>query len=394
MTVTSSQALATPRQVVPNIELLKLAITVKWQRPYSIPGVLIANVLRGALGITFRRLVCPEQFFDEECQPCPLYQNCAYGQLFVPTPPSDATQLRLQQDLPRPFIIEPPGLDPDEPLSPERLSFQLILFGTATNWLPFFITTIERLGHEGLGLHRMPFAIESVVARHPTGDEVLFEAGGSTLNLPRQSIRTSDILATPLTSAPPLPSSTSVNHPLRQRLTERMGLAARVPSPASMIPQDQSRPRIKVQFRTPMLLKSGSYKDDTGRIIPAREIRDCPPFGVLIRRLRDRLSALCLFFAESSWQHPDFAGLGRRADEVILIHSDTTWLTRQRTSTRTGQSHEISGFIGAAHYEFPSPAAFEEFSPLLKLGEYLHIGKNAPWGHGGVTVSLVKGTNP
>lgn len=383
-----SPAMTTPALGnLPDVELLKLQITVKWLRPYLIPGPLIANVLRGAVAITFRRLVCPEQFFNDECLPCPLYTDCAYGQIFAPSPPSDATQLRLQQDLPRPFIIEPPGLNPDEPQSAERLTFQLILFGSAIHWLPFFITTIERLGWDGLGRDRVPFDIEAITAQHPIGEESLFVAGDSTLNLPRQPVKTSDILAAPIPRVHSGPQRTPADNARRQRLQERMGLTPKLGAVTRTTSKDQSRPRIKIQFRTPMLLKSGSYKDETGRIIPAREIRDSPPFGVLIRRLRDRLSALCLVFGEAPWQHPDFAGLGHRADQVTLTHSDTTWLTRQRTSTRTGQTHEISGFIGESHYEFPTTVAFQEFEPLLKLGEYLHIGKNAPWGNGGVEIS-------
>lgn len=172
-----------------------------------------------------------------------------------------------------------------------------------------------------------------------------------------------------------------------------MGLTPAAPVAARPAAANRDRPRIRLQFRTPMLLKTGSYKDDTGRIVPAREVRDRPPFGVIIRRLRDRLSALCLFFGEP-WPHPDFAGLGQRADQVTLVHSNTTWLTRQRTSTRTGQSHEISGFIGEATYELPTPESFNEFWPLLKIGEYLHIGKHAPWGNGAMRVTHLEGANP
>lgn len=195
MTVLTPQSVPSPFVNIPNFDLVKLQITVKWRRPYSIPGHVIANVLRGAVAITFRRLVCPEQFFHDECAPCPLYESCAYGQLFAPSPPSDATQLRLQQDLPRPFVIEPPGLDPDQPQSSDRLTFQLILFGSAADWLPFFITTIERLGWDGVGRDRMPFDIESVIAQHPAGHETLFTKGDATLYLPQQRIKTSDIVA-------------------------------------------------------------------------------------------------------------------------------------------------------------------------------------------------------
>ncbi|MBW3541069.1 MAG: hypothetical protein KY476_12440, partial [Planctomycetes bacterium] len=92
---------------LPDVKLLRLEIAVRWSRPYEIPAPVVSNVLRGALGITLRRLVCPPEWLDNPCAPCPLYEACAYGRVFMPTPPPDATQLRLQQDLPRPFVIEP-----------------------------------------------------------------------------------------------------------------------------------------------------------------------------------------------------------------------------------------------------------------------------------------------
>lgn len=421
MKALNSDSTLLPSVSVPDIELLKLQITVKWRRANPIPGPIIANVLRGAVAITFRRLVCPEQYFHDECLPCPLYANCAYGQVFAPTPPADATQLRLQQDLPRPFVLEPPGLNPDHDFTAERLTFQLILFGTAIHWLPFFITTLERLGWDGMGPSRIPFDIEQVTALHPAGNETLFASGDSTLHLPQRRIITNDLISassallseTPpgATSAPtaersdapapplykggpgvvsmPIDSPLPPNHntPLRQRLQARMGL-----NPEHTVPSKAQRhatgPRIRIMFRTPMLLKSGSHKAENGRIIPAKEIRNRPQFGVLARRLRDRLSALCLFFGEP-WHHPNFAALGERSDAVQLVHSDTVWLTRTRTSTRTGQTHEISGFIGEADYEFPTPESLAEFRPLLQLGQYLHIGKNAPWGNGRINIILL-----
>jgi hypothetical protein len=155
-----------------------------------------------------------------------------------------------------------------------------------------------------------------------------------------------------------------------------------VPFPPTLNPQPST---LNLKFLTPTLLKTGSGIDSRGRRIPAAEVRDRPPFGVIVRRLRDRLSSLCTFFGEP-WQHPDFAALGRAADAVELVASNTVWLTRRRTSTRTGDTHELSGFVGQTTYQFPTPECLSTFLPLLKLAEYIHIGKHAPWGNGKVVV--------
>jgi len=377
-----------PQHIWPQIRALRLVVRTRWKRPTTIPGAVLANVLRGALGLTLRKLVCPDGWLDHDCAPCPLYRDCAYGQVFMPAPPPESTQLRLQQDLPRPFVIEPPGLHPDDRITPEGLSFRLMLFGSAIERLPYFISTLDRLGSDGMGRDRVPFQIEQIAACHPAGDETLFAAGSNSVSLPKKVITTKDLLDTPWpVEPPPLTSAADI----RRRVLTRMGITssddARRESEQS--PPDPHKPRVKIKFLTPLLLKSGSGIDDRGNRIAAQEVRDRPPFGVIIRRLRDRLSSLCMFFGEP-WTHPDFAALGAIADTVTLISSQTTWLTRSRQSTRTGQSHEISGLVGHSTYEFPNNEAFDTLASLLKFGQLIHVGKNVPWGNGEITPYLVE----
>lgn len=350
----------------PAISAVRLAIEVRWVRPTVIPGPVIANVLRGALGLVFRKLVCPREWMDNSCPPCPLYASCAYGQVFVPTPPADGNRLRLQQDLPRPFVIEPPGLASGELHSPDRLTFGLMLFGSSARFLPFFVTTLERLGREGMGRDRVPFDLVEVRSRHPAGDEVLLRAGEATLRLPTRRITTSDLLGH---DAPSSRSGSRETSP---------GAAAGKSSAAS--PR-----RLTLRFVTPTLLKTGSGIGPNGERLAAREVREKPELGVIVRRVRDRLSSLCAFFG-AGWFHPDFAGLGAAADRAALIESNTQWLSRTRRSTRTGQSYDLEGLVGEALYEFPDAATLEAVWPLLKFGELIHLGKNAPWGNGGVVV--------
>jgi hypothetical protein len=369
---------------LPSLRVTRLEIRTRWRRPTTIPGPIVANVLRGALGITLRKLVCPDEWIDNHCPDCPLYQSCAYGQVFMPTPPADAAQLRLQQDLPRPFVVEPPGLHPEDRLTPNGLTFRLMLFGSAIEQLPWLITTLDRLGYDGLGRERVPFQIEAIRSCHPAGDETLFTGGSSAVSLPRRFITTEDIVAAPwpVESRPP-----SVHSESRQRILARMRQAEAGPASTDLL-QDPSRPRLKLRFLTPLLLKSGSGLAADGTRIAAREVRDRPAMGVIIRRLRDRLSSLCTFFGEA-WNCPDFAAWGTLADTVTIADSHTTWLTRTRKSTRTGQSHELSGLVGQTTYEFPDERTFETLTPLLRVGELIHVGKNAPWGNGGMNGTLL-----
>lgn len=346
----------------PEIRALKLAISVRWQRPNVIPPQVLANILRGGLGITLRQLACPKEWQDNPCPPCPLYRDCPYGQVFSPSPPADAHQLRLQQDLPRPFVIDPLRQDQDQPTDPTGITFHLMLFGAAVFRFPIFVSTLERLGHAGLGRDRMPFQLQSITANHPAGSQVLFVGGNPRMTLPDRQISTGDLLGT---------------EPLVEKGTTPPGSAA---NPA----------RCRIRYLTPTVLKAGSGLDAQGNQIPAQEIRDRPPLGVLIRRLRDRLSALSAFFG-TPWNHPDFASLGQLADEVRLVDAQTAWETRRRHSTRTGHKHELSGFVGEADYEFPTTDHYAQLWPLLRFGELIHVGKHAAWGNGAIQVTRLEG---
>jgi len=287
----------------------------------------------------------------------------------MPTPPPNAPQLRLQQDLPRPFVIEPPGLDPKATVSPEEMTFRLTLFGTAIDRLPYFITTLERLGSDGMGRDRVPFDVQSIISRHHAGDECLFTAGSTTVYLPKQRL-----------SAERLGLLAGESQESSDKNQELNGSPSPCPRPLT----------VTIRFLTPTLLKTGSGLEAGGRRVAATEVRDRPPFGVIVRRLRDRISSLCAFFGEP-WNYPDFAALGRRADAVELIDSNTVWLTRRRQSTRTGMSHELSGFVGSAFYRFPDAQTLATIVPVLKLGEYVHVGKHAPWGNGKILVQTIGG---
>jgi hypothetical protein len=336
---------------LPSLRILKLRATLRWRRPDAIPGPAIANVLRGALGITFRKLVCPIEWFDHECHPCSLYRSCAYGQLFMPKPTQESGVLKKQQDAPRPFVIEPPGLHTEEDLNQEELSFRIVLFGTAVSESALFLSTLIRLCKEGIGRNRTPLDMVQVIAEHPQGDEIVLVGTESEIHSPSRYYTLSDF-----------------------------GFDS------NKILVDEA-PLLTIHFTSPLLLKAGSGVLPNGNRVEAREVRELPAFGVLISRLRDRLSSLSTFFGDK-WL-VDFRAIGERASQISIHQSKTVWLTRSRRSTRTGQAHEISGLVGHTTYRFGSQSELDFFLPLLRIGELIHVGKNAPWGNGGNSHRIV-----
>jgi hypothetical protein len=146
---------------------------------------------------------------------------------------------------------------------------------------------------------------------------------------------------------------------------------------------------LTVRFLTPTLLRAD------GKVIHS------PQFHHLFKRVRDRINALSTFFGDGPLD-ADFKGLGEQAEKVRTVSSQIEWVERFRTSSKTHQRHELSGFVGECTYEFPEPDACHsersEESPqscdqesaisnleLLKwliAGELLHAGRHAAWGNG------------
>ena len=64
------------------------------------------STLRGGFGHVFKRIVCT--WPPGDCPRCLLKSTCSYPYIFETAPPPGATKLRSIDQIPRPFIIEPP----------------------------------------------------------------------------------------------------------------------------------------------------------------------------------------------------------------------------------------------------------------------------------------------
>ncbi len=136
----------------------------------------------------------------------------------------------------------------------------------------------------------------------------------------------------------------------------------------------EDRERVALRFATPTELKSG------GRLV--RE----PDFGVLFKRLRDRVGALRQLYGSGALDI-DFAGLGSRSERVRMTESRIEWHAAERRSSRTGQVHAIGGFTGEAEYE----GELGEFMPWLRAARWVGVGRQTVWGKGDVRIADSRG---
>src|SRR6516165_6430860 len=105
--------------------------------------------LRGGFGHVFKRTVC--LWPPGDCGRCLLKNTCAYPYIFETAPPPGSAKLRGLEQIPRPFVIEPPDDGRTVYQPGERIEFRLVLVGRALEYLPYFVFTFRELGETGLG---------------------------------------------------------------------------------------------------------------------------------------------------------------------------------------------------------------------------------------------------
>ena len=105
------------------------------------------NIVRGAFGSIFRRLVCRPQCRDPRT--CEIREACPYARVFEPRLASGRPS--GLSDWPRPFVFRAHHLDGRSVEPGESFHFDLHLFEVREPWLAHFAHSFEQLAREGLG---------------------------------------------------------------------------------------------------------------------------------------------------------------------------------------------------------------------------------------------------
>lgn len=305
----------------------------------QMPAYNKGNVIRGGFGSTFRRIVCHGNCRDPET--CDLRFVCPYTAVFNPFVPEGSEKISKNRDIPRPFVIKPPLEATETYLPGERLTFDLVVVGKAKDYLPYFIVTFKELSHFGVGRARTPCELVSVEAVSPEREITqVYSLDDNMVRPPSRDIRWADLLA--------------------YASADRNG-AGRIG-------------RVKLRFLTPTTLKVD------GCLVQK------PGFSHIIKRLRDRINGLSYFYCGQGLEI-DFKAFGAEAEMVKTVQDSTWWVDSSRYSRRRDVAHDLSGFVGEVTFE----GEMEPFLPYLRLGEYLHVGKNAVFGNGWFQIEELDG---
>jgi len=252
------------------------------------------------------------------CGPCPLLTVCPYPLVFE-TPAPAEHQLQSFSAVPNAYVIEPPPWGRRQYLPGEDLVFEMVLFGQALDKLPLVILAWQRALARGLG--------------------------GGTAGL------TEMVLLTPQDEAVIYDASTDRVRPHETRLR---------------LPPLQGGTDFVLNFITPLRLQ------ENGRILPPERVTS----RVLLMALLRRLSLILEFHAGIKPDY-DFPRLSRLADVVGAVNN-LTWRYWERWSNRQKKKMNMNGLAG----EIRLSGVPVEFYDLLRLGQWVHVGKNATFGLG------------
>jgi hypothetical protein len=123
--------------------------------------------------------------------------------------------------------------------------------------------------------------------------------------------------------------------------------------------------RVRVQFLSPTELKGGGT----------------PEFGILLARIRDRVSALRQLYGAGPLDI-DFKGFGERARRINMTRCELLPVSESRLSRATGQHHSLGGFTGICEYEGDDLA---DFLPYLEIARWTGVGRQTVWGKGEIS---------
>jgi hypothetical protein len=286
------------------------------------PAYKSGNIVRGAFGSIFRRLVCIPSCRD--ARTCDVRTTCPYARVFEPRAARGEGPSGLA-DWPRPFVFRASHLDGRTILEGEEFHFDVHIFDVRDPSLAYFVLAFAQLAREGVGPGRGRANLVAVDQLDLSGAAMARVFDGERFQMGEL--------------APPIAAD------------------------LSEVPETVER--VRVRFVSPTELKT------------EHRLAEQPEFGILFGRLRDRISTLRTLYGAGPLEI-DFRKMGQRAAQVRMTHCELKWTDVDRRSSRTGQRHPLGGFVGEAEYE----GDLSEFLPYLRLGEWVGVGRQTVWGKG------------
>jgi len=276
-------------------------------------------MLRGGFGINLKRQCCRKA---EMCKrECEQPDKCVYGAIFE-TPLTDISILGKVEKAPRQFSLFPitQGLFLLEP--DEELSFLWTIWGKTHDYFPYCVLAWAAFGRSGIGINRSPAVLLKI--EDTFSGEIVYSDEDRRIIEPT----------------------------LREFNIEK----------------DNTASSVKIETLSPLRLK---HKN---RLLGKNEPKEFVlPAEVLFFHLLRRIQTLF-----NSVDDKIIPSLYELLDEVKECSSSFRWQEIRRYSHRQKQSLQMGGVMGKIVWK-SLPSIWVQ---LLKIGEYIQIGKGTTMGMG------------
>ena len=304
------------------LPLARYRFTARLQADLRLPDYA-GSVLRSAFGASLREASCTTG--APHCDRCPVLATCPYAQVFETPAPADHA-LQHFSKIPNPYVIEPPAIGTRHIAAGRSIQFKMVLVGHAVERLPLIAFSWQRALATGLGRERARSVMERIEWIGAEGSATpIWQTGDATI-------------------AP---------HPA---------------TPWHSMHTDNVPAAVTLRFETPLRLQQQGKALRPDRLTPRKLVAD------LLRRI----SLLAEFHAglPPHWVG-DVSALVAHAD--TLAHSQQlSWFDWSRYSSRQGREMPLGGVLG----NWTLRGELAPLLPWLRLGEWLHVGKNATLGLG------------
>ncbi|MFQ3661784.1 MAG: CRISPR system precrRNA processing endoribonuclease RAMP protein Cas6 [Chloroflexaceae bacterium] len=318
----------------PSLSVLRARVSYRLLEATILPPFKGA-LLRGGFGYAFQRASCPRACWGH-AERCTATLLCPYRWVFETPHPEGVPQLHDLQDVPRPFVIEPPLDHKRHYAAGDSLEFGLILIGRGIDFLPYFLVGFEGLGEAGLGHSRAQARLERVEVLEP------YRPVGV-----------------------PAYQDGQVREPAELPLLN----LAELPVHAANLAPD-----LRLELPTPLRVKA------RGVFIEHLDM------AAIVQAICWRIGALAVFHGPGAWQ-VDYRPLVEAARAVRVERADLRWADWKRTSTRGGHQRamKLGGLIGSATLREVPPGV----RAALLAASVLHVGKACVFGHGRLEMAYV-----
>lgn len=223
-------------------------------------------------------------------------------------------------NIPSPFILEPPYDRKKFYDQRSKLCFNFVVIGKMIEYFPYIVLAFKRMGEKGIGIkdRRGSFVISKI----ESNNGIVYDGEKEILS--------------------------------QYKKAEKIDIS------------ELEIEAVRLKFISPARIKSD------GKLI-----KDLP-FALLVKSILRRIFLLKKNYCENSDFNVDHQSIIKKACAVETISCNLKWYDWERFSTSQKTNMRLGGFVGEIDYM----GKLGDFIRYLKIGEIIHVGKNASFGLG------------